>query len=160
VPPYQLTSILSNLPTDPASEPLLVHFISDGSQIEEMLSFGWTLSLSDGTRLAYCARLGFGPRTSHRAEGYGVLSAMCFVACLQAFVATTAAWPIRFTTDNQGLLTRIGQERQQYLLSYANSTLTPDRDLVEEIFAQLRQLSITTTFTHVKGRQDDHTNCQ
>jgi hypothetical protein len=78
--------------------------VSDGSQIADTTTFGWVLSLSDGTRLVRCAGPGRGPGTSHRAEVYGVLSAVCFVARLQLFVSTTAPWSLRFTTDNKGLL--------------------------------------------------------
>jgi hypothetical protein len=155
VPPFHLAATLSNLPRGADTPALQIHFVSDGSQIDETTTFGWVLSLSDGTRLAQCAGPGCGPGTSHRAEGYGVLSAVCFVSRLQLFVSTTAPWSLRFTTDNKGLLIRIGQ-RQNYDASYANATLAPDWDLVEEIVTQLRRLPVQPLFSHVKGHQDNH----
>jgi hypothetical protein len=113
------------------------------------------MSTSDGTRLATCAGPGFGPGTFHRAEGYGVLSAVHFVYCLQLFVQSTNIWAVQFTMDNKGLLIRIDQ-RRQYDKSYANATLAPDWDIVEEIVSTLILLLVTPSFSHVKGHQDDH----
>jgi hypothetical protein len=67
----------------------------------------------------------------------------------------TAQWAVRFTTDNKGLLIRIDQ-RRQYEKSYANATLAPDWDIVEEIVSTLKLIPVTPSFTHVKGHQDDH----
>jgi hypothetical protein len=50
---------------------------------------------------------------------------------------------------------RIGQ-RQKYGASYANATLAPDWNLVEEIVAQLRLLPVEPFFFHVKGHRDDY----
>jgi hypothetical protein len=41
------------------------------------------------------------------AEGYGILSTVRFVYCLQLFVQSMTIWAVRFTTDNKkGLLIR------------------------------------------------------
>jgi hypothetical protein len=155
IPPYELASLLFQADLAPDGPSLSIQFVSDGSQIDDTTSVGWCLSLSDGTRLARCSGPGHGPGTSHRAEGYGVLSAVCFVSRLQKFTTRSEPWPILFSTDNKGLLIRIAQ-RQAYIANYANATLAPDWDLIEEIVVQLRALTILPTFKHVKGRQDDH----
>jgi hypothetical protein len=155
VPPYELATLLMQADLAPNGATLFIHFVSDGSQIVDTTSFGWCLSLSDGTRLACCSGPGHGPGTSHRAEGYGVLSAVCFVSRLQHFTDTSDPWPLHFPTDNKGLLTRIAQ-RQAYAANYANATLAPDWDLIEEIVSQLCALPVLPKFKHVKGHQDDH----
>jgi hypothetical protein len=101
VPPFHLSTLLGNLPLGEAARPLQIHFVSDGSQIADTTTFGWVLSLSDGTRLVCCAGPGSGPGTSHRAEGYGVLSAVCFVAHLQLVVSSNDTCSLRFRTDNK-----------------------------------------------------------
>jgi hypothetical protein len=70
-------------------------------------------------------------------------------------VQSTSTWAVQFTTDNKGLLIRIDQ-RRQYAKSYANATLAPDWDIVEEIVTTLSLLLVTPSFSHIKGHQDDH----
>jgi hypothetical protein len=139
-----------------ADHPLQIQLVSDGSQMRDRMSFGWSLSTPNGTRLATCAGPGFGPGTSHCAEGYGVLSAVRFVYRLRAFTLSPAIWSARFTTDNKGLLIRIDQ-RQQFAKCYANVTLAPNWDIVEEIGSTLQLVPVTPSFSHVKGHQDDVT---
>jgi hypothetical protein len=76
--PFQLAALFESLALD-ANNPLQIQLVSDGSQIRDQMSFGWAMSTPDGTTLATCAGPGFGPGTSHCAEGYGVLSAVRFV---------------------------------------------------------------------------------
>jgi hypothetical protein len=45
--------------------------VSDGSDSASKMTFGWALSLNDGTRLAYCVGPAFGRGSSHRAEATG-----------------------------------------------------------------------------------------
>jgi exonuclease III len=153
--PYQMLELFESAPVD-TDHPLQIQLVSDGSQIRDRMSFGWSLSTPEGTRLATCAGPGFGPGTSHRAEGYGVLSAVRFVYRLHTFTGSPAVWSARFTTDNKGLLIRIDQ-RQQFAKCYANVTLAPDWDLVEEIVCTLKLFHVTPSFSHVKGHQDDAT---
>jgi hypothetical protein len=155
VPPYKLALLLLQADLAPDGSTFSIHFVSDGSQIEDTTSFGWCLSLSDGTRLARCSGPCHGPATSHRAEGCGVLSAVCFVSRLQKYTNTSDPWPLRFSTDNKALLIRISQH-QAYVANYANTTLAPDWDFIEGIVLQLRALPVLPTFKHVKGHQDDH----
>jgi hypothetical protein len=110
LPQYELSALLSQVMTTPAPQPLVIHFISDGSQIDDTTTFRWCLALSGGTCLVNCSGPGYGPGTSHRAaEGYSILSTVCFVARLQQYVDTSAKWPLRFSTDNKGLLILITQ---------------------------------------------------
>jgi hypothetical protein len=106
------------------------------------MSFGWCLALPDRTRLAHCSGAAFGTGTSHRAEGYGVLSAVLFVSHLITFTQSTEPWPVCFTADNKDLLIRI-EQRRKYDNNYANAILAPDWDIVEEIVLTLRLLPIT-----------------
>jgi hypothetical protein len=153
--PYQMIALFESATVD-AGHSLQIQLVPDGAQIRDCMSFGWSLSTPDGTRLATCADPGFGPGTSHRAESYGILSAVCFVYCLHAFTQSPAIWSARFTTDNKGLLICIDQ-RQQFEKCYANVTLAPNWDIVEEIVSALKLFPITPTFSHVKGHQDNVT---
>jgi hypothetical protein len=154
VSPFHLTTMFTHMANFDTSAALEIQFVSDGSQIRDRMSFGWCLALPDGTRLAHCSGPGFGPGTSHRAEGYGVLSAVRFIYQLILYTQSSEPWPVCFTTDNKGLVIRLDQ-RKQYDISYANATLAPDWDIVEEIIMTLRLLPITPFFAHVKGHQDD-----
>jgi hypothetical protein len=53
--------------------------MSDGSDDDGAMTFGWIISLINGQRLARCAGPVYGPYgSSFRAEGYGFLSVLSF----------------------------------------------------------------------------------
>jgi hypothetical protein len=84
--------------------------VSDGSDNAGAMTFGWTISLPDGTCLAQCAGPAYGPfGTSFRAEGYGFLSVSRFLLRLHEYCGIQPAWCVQLMTDNLGLLTRIEQ---------------------------------------------------
>ena len=131
--------------------------MSDGSDISGAMTFGWVISLPDGTRLARCSGPAYGPfGSSFRAEGYGFLSVTRFLFRLQEFCGRSLAWRITMMTDNLGLLTRIEQSIQ-YPHPYPNYTLKADWDVTHEIISTLQAMSLQVMFEHVKGHQDDHT---
>jgi hypothetical protein len=119
------------------------------------MSFAWVLALPCGTRVATCAGPVFGFReSSYRSEGYGVLSAVRFVFHLFRFCECIPTWSYDYMADNQGLLTAILQD-SQYSEPFPNTTLEPDWDIRNEIKATLKLIGRPTTFTHVKGHQDE-----
>jgi hypothetical protein len=85
---------------------------SDGSAVAFVGTYGWVLSLEDGTRLAYGSGLvdGHDP-CSFRAEGQGMLSVMCFLRRVLQWTCTTESITGTFATNNSGLLARIASHR-------------------------------------------------
>jgi hypothetical protein len=131
--------------------------VSDGSDDAGAMTFGWIVSLPDGTRLARCSGPAYGPfGTSFRAEGYGFLSVSRFLLRLHEFCGITPTWCIKLMTDNLGLLTRI-EKCLPYPDPFPNTTLQPDWDVTNEIIVTLQELKIQPILEHVKGHQDDHT---
>jgi hypothetical protein len=128
---------------------------SDGSAVANEGSFGWVLSLKDGTRLAHGAGLvdGHDPR-SFRAEGQGMLSVVCFLRRILEYTGTTNLITGVFATDNTGLIARV---ESQIKIEYPvlNSVFKSDWDIVEAIVQTIRIAPIQATFEHVKGHQDD-----
>jgi hypothetical protein len=104
--------ILDLLPPARASEDTTLAdpntlLVSDGSAGDELMSFGWVLSLHDGTVLARCSGPAPGHESSFRSEGYGMLSAARFLQHIFEYCHETRAGPFRFITDNQGLIRRV-----------------------------------------------------
>jgi hypothetical protein len=149
----------SKTATQPPTSPDLhwkLLMVSDGSDSASKMTFGWALSLNDGTRLAYCAGPAFGRGSSHRAEATGMLSGARFLHHLTIFCDQPILRPTHFKSDNKGLLTRITQ-RSAYAQNYATATLAPDWDLIDELYHSLTHFTQPTPFTHVRGHQDDKT---
>jgi hypothetical protein len=78
---------------------------SDGSAVTQEGTYGWALSLEDGTRLAHGAGYvdGHDPR-SFRAEGQGMLSVVCFIRRLLQWTCTDSVLTGILATDNTGLI--------------------------------------------------------
>ena len=131
--------------------------VSDGSSMEGNMTFGWTMSLPNGQRLAGCAGPAPGSKdSSFRAEAYGMLSMLRFLFHLTSFCAATPTWQTQFSTDNQPLLKRI-REYQRYNTYYPNATANADWDVLQAIVTTCAQMTIVPFFRHVKGHQDDKT---
>jgi hypothetical protein len=128
--------------------------VSDGSACDKSMSFGWVLSLHDGTVLARCSGPVPGQELSFRSEGYGMLSEIRFLQHIFEYCHETRAGPFRFITDNQGLIRR-AITSLAFDDPYPNSTLATDRDVVNEIVTTLKKMSIEHSFQHVKGHQYD-----
>jgi hypothetical protein len=78
---------------------------SDGSAVTQEGTYGWALSLEDGTRLAHGAGYvdGHNPRL-FRAEGQGMLSVVCFIRRLLQWTCTDSILTGILATDNTGLI--------------------------------------------------------
>jgi hypothetical protein len=59
-------------------------------------------------------------------------------------------------TDNLGLITRVEQSLP-FDEPFPNITLKADWDVTHEIVETLKAMTITPSFEHIKGHQDDHT---
>ena len=130
--------------------------VSDGSSANGSMSFGWKCVLPDGTPLAEASGPAYGSKaTSYRSEGYGVLSATKFFVHLFKFCCVCPSWSFHFVSDNLGLIRKITQ-LVRYTDHFPNLTLQPDWDIIREIQMAVRALGRPTSFSHVKGHQDDH----
>ena len=144
VPPYEILQLFTN------NSPILL--VSDGSEQAKLMTFGWHMATSTGTRLIRCSGPAFGRGTSHRAEATGILSASRLLFHLSRFCATPLSTPIHFYSDNSGLITRLNQ-RHQHDTCYPAATLAPDWDIIEATYATNKPLA-HLKYRHVKGHQD------
>lgn len=156
--PHEIMHMISKL--DATDSAVLV---SDGSQRGDTMTFGWVFGSLQQVTYAEHSGQGYGTPSSHRAEGWGMLSGVLFIHHLQQYTAPqepdyTVFQHLALFTDNQGLVTRITQ-RQQYSHSYPNTTLSPDWDIVEQIHATLKALpQDNIQIKWVKGHQDKDTS--
>jgi hypothetical protein len=153
---YAFTDLVSDF--DPEYNDLLVQLlnVSDGSAFDASMSFGWAMSLPDGTRLATCSGPAPGAKqSSFRAEGYGMFSLVRFLHHLITYCGTQPVWKIKLICDNEGLIKRL-QQSIQYTTPFPNDTLQPDWDLTNAIITTLQGTSLQPTFAHIKGHQDKH----
>ena len=143
--------------TRPASK---TQIVSDGSQQHTSMSFGWILGITDGPTLAEHSGPAYGHPSSHRAEGWGMLSGARFLLHLLRYcnVNTPITSRIESICDNAGLISRM-TSRSTYSKAYANATLDPDWDLTEQIHStHLAIALINHHFAWEKGHQDEHTS--
>jgi hypothetical protein len=61
---------------------------------------------------------------------------------------------VTFYSDNAGLIQRINQ-RRKYQTNFPNSTLSPDWELVEQIFVIVNDTPASIAYAWVRGHQDD-----
>ena len=152
VQPFDYVSdVFANMPTD---LPVLV--VSDGSSIEgQHMSYGVTVGLMDGRILVELMGPASGPPSSHRAECTGCLAGAVFCSELARF--SRRSWSnlaIQVVSDNQGMIKSL-TDRFTYDKVYPNSTLRPDWDLLEEITAQYKSITLHgIEFQWEKGHQD------
>lgn len=155
--PFELLARLRRLP--PTVSLLAV---SDGSIQNSRPTFGWVLGTSQGMVYATHLGVGSGEATSHRAEGWGMLSVAMLVYHLLWFTQESRelqplSIPIHFLSDNSGLVRRVTQ-RLKYVVNYPNATLAPDWDIIEQIIFTFSRLSLTDIRVQwVQGHQDDIT---
>ena len=78
--------------------------VSDGSMQYDTTSFGWVFGTTE-SKIAWASGPGFGTATSHRAEGWGKLSAALFLKHLQIFTGQTFPTNMRIASfsDNKRL---------------------------------------------------------
>ena len=70
------------------SNDLYLLLVSDGSVQHSRLTYGWVFGSSDNIVYAEHAGPGYGEPTSHRAEGWGLLSGALFIRHLYQFLST------------------------------------------------------------------------
>mmetsp|Transcript_30358 Transcript_30358/g.72755 ORF Transcript_30358/g.72755 Transcript_30358/m.72755 type:complete len:2117 (+) Transcript_30358:2729-9079(+) len=140
-----------------ASESTTLLFVSDGSSPPYEMSFGWTCRDDKGRCLTTVAGPAFGSySSSHRAEGYGLLSAIIFAYYSIIFFGLDPNWTYQFWSDNKPLIDAC-RGNPDATWPDPNSTLTTDWDLVSAILHFYRLLPPSTvSFHHVYGHQDDH----
>ena len=119
------------------------------------MTFGWILCNDNGKRLAN----GWGPcngrASSLRAEAAGMLAVTILVSSIQEYLNHPfEKIPIEFSCDNKTLIDRMS-DRQDYKNVYPLMQLLPEMDVTEEIWSQQKLNSISPTFNHVKGHQDN-----
>ena len=118
----------------PGSAPYSL-LVSDGSAGNNSMSFGWVLSMLDGTVLAKCSTPAPGHESSFQLEGYGMLPAARFLLHLFEYCQDTCAGPYKFITDNLGLIVRV-RTSLKHTEPYPNSTLAPDGSLIFSAFCR------------------------
>ena len=152
--PYEIQHYISTLDT---TQQLMI--VSDGSQQDSQLSFGWVFGTDQGQIFTEHAGLGYGTPSSHRAEAWAMLSGTLFLHHLYKYLNIPTHNPpfnkeVIFFSDNSGLISRM-QQRHQYRVSYPNSTLTQDWDLIEQIYSLAFTLPHTkVSYSWVRGHQD------
>ena len=136
--------------------------VLDGSLAHNAITYGWVCGTANGTIYAEHSGQGYGSLTSHRAEAWGMLSALLFFQRLITYTANPNSEQQLFSiiafSDNSGLITR-NQQRSKYSTLYPNATLDPDWDIVEQIYETSRLLQPSpVSYAWVKGHQDDTSN--
>jgi hypothetical protein len=119
------------------------------------MTFGWTMRLPNGQRIASCAGSAPGSKdSSFRAEAYGMLLMVRFLFHLFSFCDAHQAWQRQLSTANKPLLQRI-IEYQQYKTYFPNATSNADWDVVQALSTTCAKMHIVPFFRHIKGHQDD-----
>jgi hypothetical protein len=145
-------------PVDTSPQTLLP--VSDGSDTEAAMSFGWILGTQSGRPLVQNYGPSFGIPSSHCAEAWGMLSGARFLLHYTIYTRHPILEHVKVESmsDNKGLIHR-ATDRKTYTNVYANSTLAPDWDITEEIHKTFAQLQLMhQAFTWVKCHQDDDTS--
>ena len=154
--PYEIIHRLTT-----KDHPTKTFLVSDGSQIGEKITFGWVVGSDKGQTYAVHSGSGHGTSTSHRAEAWGMLSALVFIKHLGQYTRETtflSQRKLELHCDNAGLIQRV-KNRMEYSTLYPNTTLAPDWELIEEIHAIAHEISPENiTFHWVRGHQDEISN--
>ena len=151
---------------------------SDGSAPGPKGSFGWVISDRQGNHLVQCNGPTFGAKiSSYRAEGYGILSALRFLARMrQVFYrdppedadsdsdstcsSTHESPDLRPPTlicDNESMV-NTANKIYTYSHIYPNATMDSEYDVLAEIRASMTELQGSCpSLEWIKGHQDDHT---
>lgn len=155
----EINQVGGTSPTTTASQHKGATGVSDGSVNVEQGTFGWSLAKRDGTVLIDCIGPVFGMNMdSYRAEGYGHLSILLYIAKLSTFFHRTPQH-IQLFCDNQALVDKVNQLRTSPRPEFANDTLAHSWDILQAIRTLLKDQP-TTTIKHVKGHQDISSSAQ
>jgi hypothetical protein len=101
------------------------NLVPNGSERAPTMTFGWSLHTTYGKRLITFSGPGFGPSSSHRAEGTGMLSGVKCLYHLSHYTGLPLPNDCHLFSDNKGLLLRT-RTRLQYVKNYPYATLAPD----------------------------------
>ena len=145
------------------------YIATDGSAPEGKGSFGWVISDTSGTILAQCKGPVFGAKiTSYRAEGYGILSVLRFLARMKQVHHTgeqmnqmeddssaNRIFKHDLVCDNKSMVNKV-KEIIHYKTVYPNATMDSEWDVLAEIRATMLELLEVgqPTMDHIKGHQD------
>jgi hypothetical protein len=152
---YELIALITNVANTTNNTDKHLLSVSNGSAFDRSMSFGWTMSLLNGTRLVMCAGPAHGSKqSSFRAEGHGLLSITRFLHHLFEFCQSRPTCKIQLSCDNDPLLKRVNAAHP-FKTCFPNCTLDADWDLVNMIVRTLHQSSCHIVLPHVKGHQDD-----
>jgi len=101
--PYKIMEVF----TAEETQELLI--ASDGSAIDNGITYGWVLGTSHGRILTQHSGVGYGEPSSRRAESWGMLSGHRFIYHLERFkrVPIPITLPIAAYSDNKGLISRL-----------------------------------------------------
>ena len=155
--PFQIFEILHDLlqvTFEPDDDDIFCELVSDGSEKDSNMTFGWVMAAPDGTRLARCSGSAPGCGHSHRAESAGLSSGLTFLALLQKFCCRFFTCSLKLFTDNLGLIER-ASSRQAFDVCHSMTRSQTDWDLVEEIHQVQQEFIQPVLLQHVKGHQDD-----
>ena len=148
---FSFISLVSDL-----SDVLLV---SDGGAEGNFGSFGWTICLSDGSRLARGSGSVFGLTPgSYRSEISGCRSGLLFI--IHAFLFSNTPLPpgkLQIYCDNSGFIKKMHRFRQ-FRLSAEACCLDSEWDLLISVHSLCQKFPELPPFYHIKGHQDRHTD--
>eukprot|EP00957_Ditylum_brightwellii_P108046 8243046-Ditylum_brightwellii.AAC.1 len=117
------------------------------SKQDNTMSFGWAISLLDSTTLATHSGPAFGHASFFQAEGYGLLSVVCFLYHLQSYTQLSLAHNICIYIDNKGVVTRTNNQIE-YEYDYPYNTLEPDLDVIAQLAEYLQTLGSKLKIEH------------
>jgi hypothetical protein len=116
--------------------------VGDGSSMNSTVTFGWTMSLPDGTRITSCSGPTPGSKgSSFRPKAYGMLPIVRFIFHFFSFCDARHTCETQLSTGKQFLLQRV-KEYQHYTTYFPNTTLNKDWDVVKAIVATSESMNI------------------
>jgi hypothetical protein len=126
----------------------------DGSVQKEKASFAWVMATKEGSRLATCSGPAYGCKpTSYRAEGYGILSTMRFLALLVKRYGNIG--PCQIVCDNEAMVKEFNTTFD-HRKAQPNHTTIAEWDILIEVWKTKEQLSEKSiTMNHIKGHADN-----
>jgi ribonuclease HI len=132
-----------------------VIIVTDGSALplEGKGSFGWIAATTDGTRLISCnGPVASHQHTSYRSEGYGLLSAHCFLQRTMQTYELDSLKEVVIYCDNKSMVRRSGTFPERWEC-YPNRTMDSEWDVLSQIWSTRRQ-DLAVPICHIKGHQD------
>eukprot|EP00957_Ditylum_brightwellii_P067117 5094726-Ditylum_brightwellii.AAC.1 len=117
------------------------------------MSYGWIMANADEEILFKHVGPAYGKATSFQAEGYGLLSIVCFLHHVLIYIMQPIQCKLDFYTDNEGVVVRT-KDQLTYTYDYPFSTLDPDWDIIAQAASTLKMWGKHPQITHTKSHQD------